>query len=62
MRTMKDWSLLARAMGLQIPAEEMERISKALDSLEAVFRPLAAQLHPGVDGAVTYIAPLEKPE
>jgi hypothetical protein len=59
---MKDWSLVAQAMGLEIPDEEFERISAALDKLEAAFRPLVAQLHPGVDEAVTYIAPAEKSE
>jgi hypothetical protein len=59
---MKDWRLMANAMDLGIPDEEFERISAALDKLEAVFRPLVAQLHPGVDSAITYIPSVESPE
>lgn len=59
---MNDWRLLCRAIGLDIPDEEFERITAALGPLEAVFRPLAEQLDPGVDAAVTYIAPREKSE
>ncbi len=62
MRSMKDWRLVARAVGLQIPDEELERVAKSLDGLETVFRPLTAQLHPGVDEAVIFVAPREKPE
>jgi len=59
---MTNWSLLAQAYGLEIPSEQMDRISTTLDSLEAVFRPLVSQLNPGVETAVTYVPPLEEGE
>ena len=41
---MKDWSAIAAASGLGIPAPEVERIVKPLDGLEQAFRPLADSL------------------
>jgi hypothetical protein len=41
---MKDWNGIVVASGLGIPADEVGRIAKPLDSLEAAFRPLTASL------------------
>lgn len=59
---MKNWSLMVQAQGLEIPEDQLKRISTTLDALEAAFRPLTQQLQPGVDSAVTYVPPVEKPE
>jgi hypothetical protein len=59
---MKNWSLMAQAQGLEIPEDQLRRISTTLDALEAAFRPLTSQLNPGVETAVTYVPPVEKPE
>ena len=41
---MKDWNGLVSASGFDIPAEDVARIVKPLESLEAAFRPLAESL------------------
>jgi hypothetical protein len=41
---MKDWSGIAAASGIEIPAIEMERLTPPLNGLEEVFRPLASKL------------------
>ncbi len=50
----KDWTSIAAASGLGIPAPEMERAAAALDALEAAFRPLAESLAPEVDPAPVF--------
>lgn len=59
---MTNWSLVAQARGLEIPADQMERISATLDALEVAFCPLTSQLDPGVETAMTYVPPPEEPE
>ncbi len=41
---MTDWKAVAKARGVEIPDEEMERVTGPLESLERVFRPLAGNL------------------
>jgi len=41
---MKDWTALAAASGIDLPASDIERIVKPLQSLEEAFRPLANNL------------------
>lgn len=41
---MTDWTALAVARNLDIPAEDMAKIAPILDALEAAFRPLTRQL------------------
>ena len=41
---MKNWSDIAAASGLGIPADQAQRIAAPLDALEAAFRPLARGL------------------
>ena len=53
---------MAQAMGLEIPADELARISATLDALETAFRPLVRKLDPSVDLAATWLAPAEHPQ
>ena len=41
---MKNWSAIAAASGIAIPAAQIDRMSKSLDALELEFRPLADSL------------------
>ena len=41
---MKDWKAIAKAVGLNLPAEELNRIVAPLEVLEETFRPLAKDL------------------
>jgi hypothetical protein len=50
---MTDWVQIARARGLDIPEEAVERAAPALAALEAAFRPLAAKLAHNVEPAIT---------
>ena len=49
---MTDWIQIARARGLDIPQEAVERAAPALEALEAAFRPLAAKLSHSVEPAI----------
>jgi hypothetical protein len=51
---MKDWQLMAKALGLDISDQEMDRLKPALDSLEAAFRPLTARIPGEVEPAVIF--------
>ena len=42
----KNWRVIAQASGLDLPASELDRIVRPLDSLEETFRPLAESLTP----------------
>ena len=43
---MTDWAAIARARGLDLSPDELERLTKPLASLEETFRPLLKQLTP----------------
>ena len=43
---MTDWAAVARARGMEIPQDEMERLAKPLAGLEETFRPLLKGLTP----------------
>ena len=43
---MTDWAAIARARGLDLPADELESLTKPLASLEETFRPLLKELTP----------------
>jgi len=58
---MTDWKAIARARGLEIPEAELDRVAKPLETLEAVFRPLVADLPAALEPA-TGICPLEEAE
>jgi hypothetical protein len=40
----KDWKAIARASGLEVSGEELDRIAGPLDALEEAFRPLVKDL------------------
>jgi hypothetical protein len=50
---MTDWKALARARGLNIPEEAVERIAPALDGLEDALRPLLTKLPHSTEPAIT---------
>ncbi len=50
---MTDWIALARARGLDIPEQAVERIAPSLASLEEGFRPLLAKLEFSGEPAIT---------
>ncbi|HLY17825.1 MAG TPA: hypothetical protein VKR61_11415 [Bryobacteraceae bacterium] len=52
----KDWKKIARASGLPIPDEALERITPTLDALEADFRRLARDLPPEAEPAPVFCA------
>ena len=54
---MTDWHAIARARGLDIPAEAVERIAPSLNGLEAAFRPLLKNLTHSVEPAVILSEP-----
>jgi hypothetical protein len=51
---MTDWTLLAKAAGLDIPAKELGRIAQPLKALEEVFRPLIENLPPDLEPAAAF--------
>lgn len=51
----RDWHALARALALDIPEPDLDRIKPALDALEAAFRPLAGNVPHEVEPAVVFI-------
>jgi hypothetical protein len=55
---MIDFKALARARGLDIPEAELDRIVPTLETLEAAFRPLAADLPASLEPAIG-ICPVE---
>ena len=48
---MKDWKKLAQTSGLDIPADEIDRVIGPLQSLEETFRPLVKDLPPELEPA-----------
>ena len=56
MRTVKDWTVIAKAAGLNIPAEELARIAAPLEALEETLRPLVKDLPPELEPAVEFRA------
>jgi len=55
---MKNWKQMAEAAGLEIP--DMERITPALDGLEAAFRPLVKTIPHDVEPALIFLAAAEE--
>jgi hypothetical protein len=53
---MTDWSLVAQSAGLDIPAEDLRRITQPLNALQEVFRPLAQGLTPDAEPAAVFRA------
>jgi len=57
-----DWEALAKACGLEIPPEQLDRLVEPLRALEKRFRPLASGLLFDVDPATTFCADPESRE
>jgi hypothetical protein len=51
---MPDWKSIAQARALSIPPQDLDRLSKTLDGLEEVFRPLAEDLSSELEPSVTF--------
>jgi hypothetical protein len=51
---MTDWKQIARATGIELSDEELARTVAPLESLEPVFRPLAAALEPDDEPATIF--------
>jgi hypothetical protein len=49
-----DWKAIARARGMDIPANELERTLHPLDSLEETFRPMVRHLGPADEPATVF--------
>jgi hypothetical protein len=58
----RKWSLIAEALNLDIPEENLAKLQPALDALEAAFRPLLQHLPHETEPAVMFhCRPEEKP-
>jgi hypothetical protein len=51
-----DWTALAKARGLVLPAEEIARVLEPLRTLESVFRPLTRRIPSDVQPAIVFRA------
>ncbi len=56
----RDWKAVAGALAPDIPETDLDRITPALDALEAAFRPLAAEIPHETEPAVVFFCPAEK--
>jgi len=52
----KDWKKIAKASGMGISEEGLDRIAQTLDGLEQNFRPLVRTLQPETDPAPVFRA------
>ena len=48
---MRDWKALAKAQGIDIPADELERAVTPLNEMEEIFRSLVPELTPETEPA-----------
>jgi hypothetical protein len=51
---MKDWASIAKAQGIDLPAQEADRLVKTLGALEQAFQPLTADLLPDLEPATEF--------
>ncbi|MDP2997610.1 MAG: hypothetical protein Q8N47_08980 [Bryobacterales bacterium] len=58
----RDWKTLARALALDIPDPDLDKITPALDALETSFRPLAANVPHLVEPAVVFFCSTQEAE
>ncbi|MBI4877239.1 MAG: hypothetical protein HY822_21640 [Acidobacteria bacterium] len=56
----RDWKMLARALSLDIPEGDVEKIVAPLDGLESSFRPLAENVPLLAEPAVVFFCPEEE--
>lgn len=59
---MKNWKMIAEANQLRIPEPDLDRITPALDALEAAFRPLTHNIPDDVEPAVAFYVFPERAE
>jgi hypothetical protein len=59
---MTDWKLKARALGMELPDEELDRTVAPLAKLEPVFARLVSSLTPAVELAPVFDAGTEESE
>jgi hypothetical protein len=57
---MKDWTSIAKAAGLDIPAKDVGRIAPSLNALDETFRPLVRNLTPEMEPALSFRADQER--
>jgi len=57
----RDFRLLAQALDLGVPENELERLAAPLEALEVSFRPLLARLEPDTEPAFLLLLPEEDP-
>jgi len=48
---MRDWKALAKAQGIEIPADEFDRAVAPLNEMEEIFRSLVPELSPETEPA-----------
>jgi hypothetical protein len=51
---MKNWKKIAEASDARIPEPDLDRITPALDTLEAAFRPLTKHIPDDVEPALAF--------
>jgi hypothetical protein len=51
---MPNWKLIAEARGIEVSAEEMERLTGVLDALEAAWAPLREMAPHETEPAIAY--------
>ena len=56
---MKNWKLVASSRNLDIPEADVEKITPAMDALEAAFRPLVRDIPHETEPAVIFHLPPE---
>ncbi len=59
---MTDWKLKARALGLTIPDDQLEKTVAPLAALEPMFEKLASRLKPEVEPAAIFDPAPQEPE
>jgi hypothetical protein len=57
-----DWTAIAKARGLDLPAEQLARVVEPLRTLESVFRPLTLRIPSALQPAIFFRADLERTE
>ena len=53
---MRDWKLIAKASGLELPDAEMDRLVTTLEKLDETFRSAVQGLHSVLEPATTFSA------
>ena len=48
---MRDWKAMAKARGIGIPADDLDRAAGSLDEMELIFRSLTQDLTPDIEPA-----------